>query len=181
MVNVGPQTDLAVRHPQIMYRTQNVGDLIHRQRSLSPPTSSACWLSDTELAAWMPFSLSDESEWSQLVDIIDGLADYRRCLLGRADLLLAYQEVLRMDGVDDVAIALEFALDPSEPVDRVALKSELDEELGRIMNQIAAAVGDNPLPLGTRLRIPRPEHIVTDRHALSIRDESTCGGGTFTH
>jgi hypothetical protein len=90
---------------------------------------------------------SDEAEWSRLVDIVDGLADYRRCLMGRADLLLAYQEVLGMDEVDDVAIALEFSLDPCEPVDRDALRTELDEELGQIMSQIAAAVGDNALPL----------------------------------
>lgn len=86
---------------------------------------------------YLNLGLRDEAEWSRLVDIIDG----------RADLLLVYQEVLGMDEVDDVAIALEFALDPSEPVDRAALKTELDQEFGHIMSQIAAAVGDNALPL----------------------------------
>ena len=121
--------------------------MAHDSRTLRDVTIRAYRMWRWHADAYLNLGLSDEAEWSQLVDIIDGLADYRRCLLGRADLLLAYQEVLGMDEVDDVAIALEFALDPSEPVDRVALKTELDEELGHIMNQIAAAVGGNALPL----------------------------------
>lgn len=53
-----------------------------------------------------------DNVWPALLSTVNQLTDYARALNGRADLLLAYREVLRAENVDDAAIRIEFGLPP---------------------------------------------------------------------
>jgi hypothetical protein len=53
---------------------------------------------------------TDTETWPALLATVDHLTDYARALNGRADLLVAYREILRLDDIDDTAIRIEFGL-----------------------------------------------------------------------
>ena len=83
-----------------------------------------------------PKSLTMSEEIPPMVDQIRFFAGAARVLEGRSQ-----------------AIALEFALDPARPVDRDALKTEIDHELAGHMKHIACTLGEKPLPLVASSRV----------------------------
>ncbi|XTP38542.1 hypothetical protein ACORG1_34410 (plasmid) [Mycobacterium sp. TJFP1] len=82
---------------------------------------------------------TDTTTWTALLAAVDHLTDYARALNGRADLLLAYREVLRLENVDDAAIRIEFGLplDDTTPLNRTALDMDLNVELTALASQLA--------------------------------------------
>ncbi|QIV79616.1 hypothetical protein [Mycolicibacterium frederiksbergense] len=82
---------------------------------------------------------TDTTTWAALLATVDHLTDYARALNGRADLLLAYREVLRLENVDDAAIRIEFGLplDDTTPLNRSALDLDLNVELTALVCQLA--------------------------------------------
>ena len=79
-----------------------------------------------------------DNVWTALLSTVDQLTDYARALNGRADLLLAYREILRLENVDDTSIRIEFGLpldDPS-PLNRGALDLDLNVELTGLISQL---------------------------------------------
>jgi len=82
---------------------------------------------------------TDTAKWTELLATIDTLTNYARALNGRADLLVAYREILRLKDIDDAAIRIEFGLglDDTSPLDRSALDFEINLELSAILQQLA--------------------------------------------
>lgn len=79
--------------------------------------------------------------WADLLAATDRLTEYARTLNGRADRLLAYREILRLDDVDDRWIRLEFGL-PLDPtaLDRRSLDREVEQELSVLLDELAVNV-----------------------------------------
>lgn len=94
---------------------------------------------------------TDTYAWTRLLAAINSLTHYARTLNGRADRLIAYYEILRLDDIDDSSIRLEFGL-PLEPtaLDRESLSRAVEQELSSLLGRLAASVrtADVPPPLG---------------------------------
>lgn len=90
---------------------------------------------DTHLDLGAP----NHTDWDALIDTVDALIDYSRGLNGRADLLAAYRQILRLDDIDDNSLRIEFGLsfDDPAPVDRDALDQEVKEELDGAIQSLA--------------------------------------------
>ncbi|PJE03586.1 MAG: hypothetical protein CK429_32800 [Mycobacterium sp.] len=89
--------------------------------------------------------------WARLLQSIDTLTEYARILNGRADRLIAYREILRLD-VEDRWIRLEFGLPlESAALDRQALDHAVEQELSGLLDGLAITVRgvDVPPSLGT--------------------------------
>lgn len=82
---------------------------------------------------------TDTTTWTALLATVDLLTDYARALNGRADFLLSYREVLRLENIDDAAIRIEFGLplDDTTPLNRTALDLDLNVELTALVCQLA--------------------------------------------
>lgn len=93
----------------------------------------------------------DTDAWTRLLAAIDSLTHYARTLNGRADLLIAYREILRLDDIDDFLIRLEFGLPlESTTLDRQALDRAVEQELSVLLDGLAITVrgADVPRSLG---------------------------------
>lgn len=91
---------------------------------------------------------TDPTGWADLLAAIDTLTEYARVLNGRADHLVAYREILRLD-VEDRWIRLEFGLPPDTgALDRQALDQEVEHELCDLLDRLARTIqtadGDVP-------------------------------------
>lgn len=83
---------------------------------------------------------TDTDAWAQLLAAIDSLTEYARTLNGRADRLIAYREILRLD-VEDRWIRLELGLPQvSTALDRQALDHAVEQELSGLLDGLAIAV-----------------------------------------
>lgn len=83
---------------------------------------------------------TDTEAWPTLLATVDHLTDYARVLNGRADLLVAYREILRLDDIDDTLIRIEFGLPldgAATPLNRRALDFELNIELTGLIAELA--------------------------------------------
>lgn len=83
---------------------------------------------------------TDTDAWPALLNTVDHLTDYARALNGRADLLVAYREILRLDDIDDTVIRVEFGLpldNAATPLNRQALDFELNVELTGLIAELA--------------------------------------------
>lgn len=84
---------------------------------------------------------TDPTGWAHLLTAIDTLTEYARVLNGRADQLVAYREILRLDDVEDRWIRLEFGLPlDTGALDRQALDQEVEQELCDLLDQLARTI-----------------------------------------
>lgn len=83
---------------------------------------------------------TDPTGWADLLAATNTLTEYARFLNGRADQLVAYREILRLDDVEDRWIRLEFGLPLDDDLDRQALDQEVEQELCDLLDQLARTI-----------------------------------------
>lgn len=84
---------------------------------------------------------TDSTEWADILAATDTLTEYARALNGRADRLVAYREILRLDDVEDRWIRLEFGLPlDTGALDRQALDQEVERELCDLLDELARTI-----------------------------------------
>ncbi|MGJ6127407.1 hypothetical protein QN239_33040 [Mycolicibacterium sp. Y3] len=89
---------------------------------------------------------TDTDAWGRLLESIDALTEYARILNGRADRLIAYREILRLD-VEDRWIGLELGLPlESTALDRQALDRAVEQELSDLLDGLATTVRGDDVP-----------------------------------